>query len=523
MTDDVEPAAREDIAKSQPASRLLVILLVISALLFVSLAVLKIEQLNKPPTITPNAKIDAADLQTIDGLGASGAWWSGPIYLMSKLSRARVGELLFSKSGLALSQFRYNIGGGGVGVTTPWKAPPTFLQDNGSYDFTSDPAGIFFLKMARQYGVSGLVGFVNSAPSQFTTNGLNCGGKLNPQDINAYARYLVNVVKGIKSNFGIDLSYVSPFNEPDFSMAPCKQEGMRVPIVERARLISVLGPELARSAPWCHIIADESSQIAFQMLPELPKWINRFGAKKYVAVLAHHSYDYPGPRVLSYMKKQVFKLGMKSWMTEICCYNGSKFGYQYDPTMRQGMWLAKSIYNDFVFGGDSAFDWWTAISPNLGCDPAAAPTCPDNANILGRNDGLIYYDINFLNDGNQKFYLTKRYFVFGNFSKFVRPGSVLHVVSGLPKGIVALATEKQGSWSLVVVDDRPPTAPAQALRISIPSKLRFLRISATALTNAKVSWAKVSNAAISSNDIISLTSFGQSVSSIEVIPTLGHR
>lgn len=509
--------------KPKSASRALIALLVVSALIFSSLALVRIDQLNQPPQITPNAEINAKHLQIIDGFGASGAWWSGPIFGMSKAAKTDVGRLLFSKRGLSLSQFRYNIGGGGVGVSTPWKKAPSFLLNNGSYDFSNDPAGVFFLKMAQSYGVNDLVGFVNSAPSQFTTNGLNCGGKLNPVDIGAFAQYLASVVRGIKTHFGIYVKYLSPFNEPDFSMAPCTQEGMRVPPLERARLISILGPKLASFAPWCHIIADESSQVAYQFLPELPKWIDSFGAKKYVAVLSHHNYDYPGPRVLSYMKTKVFKLGLTSWMTEICCFDGSHFGYQYDPTMYQGMWLAKSIYNDLIFGGDSAFDWWTAISPNLGCDPVAVRNCAQYANILGRNDGLIYYDINYLNDGDQAFYLTKRYFVFGNFSKFVLPGSILHKVTGLPRGVVALASQFQGKWSVVVVDDRAKSALGENLKIGIPNRTSNLKIDSSALTNAQSSWGSVPNASISSNGIISLTSYGQSVSSIEVSQTFAHR
>ena len=68
-------------------------------------------------------------------------------------------------------------------------------------------------------------------------------------------------------------------------------------------------------------------------------------------------------------------------MTEICCYKGSggvasSFGAKYDPTMTQGFWLADQIETDFTVAGDSAWYWWTALSPVLGCDPKADPKCP---------------------------------------------------------------------------------------------------------------------------------------------------
>ena len=501
-------------------SRRLLVVFAVSAIIFASLAVVRIEQLSRPQVAIANGMVNPLPEQTIEGFGASGAWWSGPVFAMSRATRSAVGRLLFSDSGLQLSQFRYNIGGGGLGVTTSWKAPPTFLEPNGIYNFNADPAGIYFLKMAKSYGVKDLVGFVNSAPGQFTSNGLNCGGTLIQQDIPAYSQYLVDVVLGVRREFGIELKYISPMNEPDGSMAPCKQEGMHVPVLERSRLVATLGADLAIQAPWCHIIADESSVVANQLLPELPRWINRLGAKSYVAAIAHHTYDYPGPRVLSAMKKLMQRLHMPSWSTEICCFNGTRFGYQYDPTMTSGMWLAKSIFNDLVYGGDSAFDWWTAVSPNLGCEPAQDLGCAARANILGRNDGLMYYDINYPFDKNMNLYMTKRYYVMGNYSRFIDPGSSLHDVSGLPTGTMALAAEKLGSWSLVFIDDREANSPRTQIAIQLPTHVRILRVVASAQTSAASSWSRVNGIETSRNGIVSFYSSGQDVISVQVAPSL---
>ncbi len=500
--------------------RPLLVVFVLVALIFATQVVIRVEQVTRPKTTVANAKVDVAPLQSIDGFGASGAWWSQPVYGMSASAKAKVGKLLFSGSGLELSQFRYNIGGGGVGVTTWWKSPPTFLQPNGSYNFADDPGGVYFLKMAKSYGVADLVGFANSAPVEFTSNGLNCGGTLLRNEIPAYANYLTKVVLGIWKTFGIKLNYISPMNEPDGSMSACKQEGMRVPVLERAPLVVALGKDLAMRAPWCHIIADESSVVAFQLIPELPRWITRLDAKKYVAVVAHHTYDYPGPKVLTAMKLLLAHYHLPSWTTEICCFNGKTFGYQYDPTMRSGMWLAKSIFKDLVYGGDSAFDWWLAVSPSLGCEPALDSGCAERANILGRNDGLVYYDINYPSDHNMNLYLTKRYFVLGNYSRFIPPGSILHSVSGLPSGVMALATEKQGAWSLVVINDRARGSAKIRISIQLPTQVPIMRLVSSALTSASASWARVEGVGISRNGIVSFSSEGQQVASLEVAPSL---
>jgi len=141
-------------------------------------------------------------------------------------------------------------------------------------------------------------------------------------------------------------------------------------------------------------------------------------------------------------------------MTEICCYKGSggvatSFGAQYDPTMTQGLWLADQVYDDLTVARDSAWYWWTALSPKIGCDPKADPSCVTRVNATGFNDGLLYYDQNFANDGVVNIFTTKRFFVLGQFSRYVRPGAVLHDVQGAPDGVRVMAFRRGRSWTVV--------------------------------------------------------------------------
>ena len=57
--------------------------------------------------------------------------------------------MLFGSDGIALSVYRYNIGGGGVGVTDPVRGPETLLVSPGVYDWNRDAGGRLFLHMAR--------------------------------------------------------------------------------------------------------------------------------------------------------------------------------------------------------------------------------------------------------------------------------------------------------------------------------------------------------------------------------------
>jgi hypothetical protein len=152
--------------------------------------------------------------------------------------------------------------------------------------------------------VPDLVGFVNSASSQYTTNGENCGGE----------------------------------------------------------------------------IADESSETSL-LLSEAPTWLANASVPAYLGAIAHHTYDNPSDSTLEQVGGLADVNDKPVWATEIC-------------------------------------------SSALGCDPATDSTCATSVNSSGWNDGLIYYDPSYASDGNQHIYMTKRFYVLGQYSKYVRPGAV---------------------------------------------------------------------------------------------------
>jgi O-glycosyl hydrolase len=269
----------------------------------------------------------------------------------------------------------------------------------------------------------------------------------------AYAQYLAGIVKSAHDKDGITLKYVSPMNEPDDSFGGCGQEGMQVPVAQRATVVQALGRALAAQAPYAKVIADETTADAI-LSDEAPKWLAVPGATDHLAAIAHHTYDFPNDDLRKLLPPISAKFGKPTWMTEICCYKGSGgvasgMGANYDPTMTQGFWLADQIESDFTVAGDSAWYWWTALSPVLGCDAKADPTCPEKENTKGFNDGLLYYDRNGVADGVTKIFTTKRFSVMGQFSRYVRPGAVRHDVAGLPVGVHALAFENLGEWTVV--------------------------------------------------------------------------
>jgi len=178
------------------------------------------------------------------------------------------------------------------------------------------------------------------------------------------------------------------------------------------------------------------------------------GTTRHLAAIAHHTYDFPDDALRRPLVELARRFGTPTWMTEICCYKGSggvatSFGAQYDPTMTQGLWLADQVYDDLTVARDSAWYWWTALSPVIGCDPKADPSCVTRVNATGFNDGLLYYDQNFADDGVVDIFATKRFFVLGQFSRYVRPGAILHDVQGAPDGVRVMAFRHGRTWTVV--------------------------------------------------------------------------
>lgn len=445
--------------------------------------------LTSPPasaTAAPAAaEVSPHAAQTIDDIGASGAWWVDDLQHFDPKVQARVARLLFSKQGLDLSSYRYNIGGGGTAVTTPARAAEDFLKADGSYDWSRDEGGRTFLTYAAKYGVKDLIGFVNSAPARWTTNGRSCGGQLKPENEADFAKYVADVTDHFARQ-GVRLDYISPFNEPDNSFADCGQEGMPVPVDQRDDIVRALGAEQRARHEKTSIIADESSRTT-QFTSEVPQWMTQPGTAPYVAKLAHHTYDNPDDGRLGDVYETSKSLGRASWATEICCFGKGTTGWnqEYDPTIDNALLMSRIIYKDFATSHDSAFQWWVALASGYGTDPTSR-------NDEGWNDGLIYYDPDYATNGDQKLYFTKRYYALGQYSRFVRPGSVAHNVTGAPDGVEVSSYDRGGQW-VVVVNNHNTTD--TALNLHFHSKTP-VRATQAVRTSAAESWANVTKPSV---------------------------
>ncbi|KAK5108207.1 hypothetical protein LTR62_008663 [Meristemomyces frigidus] len=409
--------------------------------------------------------IDPQPKQTLTSFGASGAWWPNDLVHFPQSTQVALGNFLFSKDGLWLSSYRYNMGGDGGNdtqqVTANGSRVESFLLRNGTYDWNRDQAGISFLKMAQQYAVPYITFFINAAPSAIAVNGAACGWSLTADRIQPFANYIVTVLSYWLSHGITDLKYISPMNEPDNNRSDCGQEGMAVVPSLRAPMFQALRKALnASSASRVDIIGDETSRVVTQALPEDPVDL-LMSSDGYI--IAIHNYDYPDDAGLAtyYASIQNLTGGHPPPVkfTETCCSTTfgsgpSVFGEQYDPTMTNALIVARYAWQFLTIVQAESFDWWTAAT-TLPCSPKidGLQCATQINNTAGYNSGLVYYDPNYNQTRDFNIYYTKRAFMMKHFAYFHRPGSVRYDVpqQQLPAGVHAIASktstsQMSGGW-----------------------------------------------------------------------------
>lgn len=357
-------------------------------------------------TIDPNRKH-----QTIEGFGASGAWWHTWVSDFPTAEQERILDLLFSRTeGAGLSIFRYNVpAGSGMDVLKPDRRTVDLEVKPFEYDFARDEVAINYLLEARRRGVERFVLFSNSPPARMTINGLTSGGpgggsNLAPERVKDFARYLADIAEHFQETYDLPHLTLSPINEPQWKWGKewRGQEGahytpsevvnvLRAVILEvqqRGLPIEIEGPE---SGKW------EDAQLFAKAMYADPL-IDRF--------MPHFA-------VHSYWSNREDKRTLRAWfeehapdkklaMTEFCIME-----HERDLSMDSALRVANVIHDDLTIGGVVSWTWWLGVG-------------------MGHyKDGLIYAV-----PETQEVLVSKILWVLGNYAKHVRPGAVRLDTSG---------------------------------------------------------------------------------------------
>ena len=412
-----------------------------------------------------NFNIDST-YQTIHNFAASDAWSCQFTGNWPDAKKNAIADWLFSTDtlsngnpkGIGLTMWRYNLGAGsaeqeaGSGINDEWRRAALTTNNNEKVE-----AQNWWLKAAAQRGVKQFLAFCNSPPVSLTKNNkaFADSGICNIKSTNykAFADYAIKAIKQIKKQTGISFNYISPVNEPQWNWSDGGQEGCPYTNAEITDVVKVFNQSLQQNKSGIKLLITEAGGIHY-LLPynnendkdnQVYNFFNT-SSPLYVGnmpnvtnVIAAHSYFTTSPfdRAIAFramLRDSISKIkGLEYWQSEYCILgdnNGEINGDKRDLGINPALYIAKVIYEDFVYANATAWQWWIAISP------------------YDYKDGLVYIDKG-EKDGN--YYDSKMLWALGNYSRFIRPGMKRIKLDATTDSLYASAFEDAAKRKLVLV------------------------------------------------------------------------
>lgn len=392
-----------------------------------------------------------------EGFGASGAWWAQEVGGWDHIDsssglavRDRISQLLYSKEkGIGLRTYRYNIGAGSAhsgngDIGNPLRRTESFDAGEGKYDFSRDKNAVYMMKQAAADGADEIILFVNSPVERLTKNGWShlCKWQIMRDNLafrnyKAFAAYCLDVTEHFVDE-GLPVKYLSPINEPIWIWNG-GQEGCHYSPLSAALVMKCFAEEMNKREKLrdVRLSGVESGDV---------RWFNKSytralmffrSVRERIDAVDVHSYCLPLPiPVKGFNNRVAFVTRYRKWldkhypglevkMSEWCHMNGGR-----DKTMNSALVTANIIYEDISILNVSSWQHWIAVSEVDYCD------------------GLIYINLE-----DKSFEMTKRYYVTGNFSKYIPFGAEKISAECENKNLKVLAFRKDDENVLIVIND----------------------------------------------------------------------
>ncbi len=373
---------------------------------------------------------DAVEYQKIDGFGAS--IMEAGLITLNTLPAEKQEEVLRSlfdaKEGAGYTAMKTPIAG-----TDFQSAGPSFTYDEKPGDvelkyFSVDrdfgPNGVgTFIQRARKYGQFALQSPMDYPPDWMLFD-VKKNQDIQPKYYPVLAKYYVRYLEEYKKR-GIVIDYLSLFNEPESVYTKIKYPEIRLLLRDH------VGPALQQSGLTTKIMLSEAPERleAYQRYPEVLKDPE---AKKYVAVLAYHGYDFKHYEEIAKLKAAYPELPL--WMDELCY--AYEAGYPKDKKLPIYDFNDGDVWGNIIFSdleaGTSAWLYWNAILDETGGPWAVSP-------IHGNPDLNVQHPVVIINKTTHEITYTGTYYYLAHFSKFVRPGAVRVQTSGKSAGVRVMA------------------------------------------------------------------------------------
>ncbi len=399
-----------------------------------------------PATLT----VDLSDRhQTMEGFGASSAWWSQEIGGWTDIGqsgkevREEIMDLLYSEEGLGMNIYRYNLGAGtGTGekpgvFNDSWRSAQSFIDDNGNIDYSLDANAVWCMNRAVALGADKVFFFSNSAPDTMTITGMPHSEEqrkkvtnLAPENYQAFADYALDAVEHFRAQ-GIPVIALSPINEPQWTWQG-GQEGCHYEPDEMVALYKVFYQEMLSRGMTDDVELDmfESGQFGGS---KFKKWFKALAEDETLGPVLHtlsgHSYNSSftdKEKTAKWLKKNYPDL-------KIRCTEWTEMTSGRDLGMDSAVIMADMICNDLKILDAISWTYWLAVSQ------------------YDWRDGLLYVDPS--EPKPQTYTLTKRYYGYGNFTRFVKEGAVrVGTQMDRDKELNSIAFEQDGKLTMILVN-----------------------------------------------------------------------
>lgn len=419
--------------------------------------------------------------QVFGTFGVSGAWWAQEIGGWTEVDEKsgmpkneRIAQLLFDREkGIGIRCYRYNLGAGSKeslsGVyDDKSRRTESFDVSDYEYDWSRDKNAVDMMKLAVKYGAEEIVFFVNSPPERLTKNHMaHCSRpfmtNLDKKNYYKFSKYCLDCVEHFLGE-GIPIKYLSPVNEPVWKWTG-GQEGCHYSPTQVWALLRVFADEIDKRPALkdLKLSAAENGDIRWFNKTYCRLLLNDIKIRDKLDAIDTHSYfltpkytilektigDRPAflRRYKKFMDSHYPDVELKT--SEWCHMKGGR-----DYGMKSALVQTRVIMEDLKLLDVTSWQLWIAVSKYDYCD------------------GLIYQF-----DKPRSYRLTKRYFAFGNFSKFIEPGS-RRIEINTGEELMSVAFEKEGKYIAVVANrnktEIPLTLPSDSAKAYITDEKRDL-------------------------------------------------
>lgn len=372
-----------------------------------------------------------AELQHVDGFGGAFAFHkAGSIQRLGEPLSSEILDMIFSpEEGIGLDIVRVMIGDGGIdewgdelydGPTdTIMPEPGVFVWDDpewGEVKGDFDSYQIWLMNEAKERGADTFFASAWSPPAWMKENESVTGAGDGPNRLRddmyqEYADYLAEYVLGYAEHFDLEIDYISPTNEPDFSGG--YSSSLWTPEELNVFVRDHLAPTFEEREVPAQIVLGEAIEFSDEYVrPALhdPETADR------VDVVAAHAYTglvddgtAPDPQEWTTSMEQ----DKTVWQTEYMNQGAPRDRLFVNNTITDGLRYATLIGNMVDTVDLNAYFWWWPAS-NSGAD---------GSNLIRlQNDGSPQSG-----DPTEtgQYRVFKRYYAFGNYSRFLEPGYVV--------------------------------------------------------------------------------------------------